>query len=107
MNEKHSQVAALLIDLECVLRNMDLWDSERPSEAALESKQPFCVDTLEFEQWLQFIFIERMSIIVEQQLPLPEQCGLAPMAEERFRGSPHKPTALIAHLEEIDRTLSR
>lgn len=106
MTEKHGQVAELLIDLEWVLRNMGLWSPERPSELALASEQPFCVDTLDFEQWLQFVFIERMRTIVEQELPLPEQCGVAPMAEEYFRGTSAGVPALVAHLEAIDRTLS-
>lgn len=107
MNEKYNQVAELLIDLEYVLRNMNLWSAERPSEAALASTQPFCVDTLDFEQWLQFIFIERMRSMVDQQLPLPDECGVAPMAEEYFRGASLDPATLVAHLEEIDRCLSR
>jgi uncharacterized protein YqcC (DUF446 family) len=106
MQEKYSQVAELLMDLECTLRNMNLWSSERPSEEALASEQPFCIDTLDFDQWLQFVFIARMSIIVERELPLPTQCGLAPMAEEYFRGNRLTPDALIRQLEAIDRTLS-
>lgn len=106
MSDKHSQVAELLIDLESELRNMGLWSSEPPSESALASEQPFCVDTLDFEQWLQFVFIERMRAIVEGERPLPQRCGVAPMAEEYFRGASLGAPALVAHLEAIDRTLS-
>lgn len=104
--QKYSQVAEQLIDLERILRTMNLWSRERPSEEALASDQPFCVDTLRFEQWLQFIFIERMTLIVKNELPLPEKSGLAPMAEEYFRAAPDSPTALIRQLQAIDRILS-
>jgi uncharacterized protein YqcC (DUF446 family) len=103
---KYSQVAEQLIDLECILRSMNLWSHERPSEEDLASDQPFCVDTLRFEQWLQFVFIERMTLIVERELPLPDKCGLAPMAEECFRGAAYSPQTLIEKLQVIDRTLS-
>lgn len=106
MEEKHGQVAELLIDLECELRNMGVWSRERPSETALASEQPFGLDTLEFEEWLQFVFIERMHTIVERRLPLPQHCGVAPMAEEHFRRSQLDPTVLIAYLHAIDRILS-
>lgn len=106
MSKKHLQVASLLMDVEFSLRNMGAWSEERPSDEALASEAPFCIDTLTFEQWLQFIFLERMRVLVEQNLPLPEQCGIAPMAEVHFQQAQRDPGQLIAHLEALDRTLS-
>ena len=48
------QVHALLIDIEAQLRQMGLWQAVPPSPEALASSQPFCIDTLDFSQWLQF-----------------------------------------------------
>ncbi|MGQ9426618.1 YqcC family protein [Gilvimarinus sp. F26214L] len=106
MNTRHDEIATLIMDLEASLRNLGLWSEQRPSAEALASQQPFCVDTLEFQQWLQFVFIERISILVERRLPLPNNSGLAPMAEEYFRGTPYSPENLIETLRTIDRTLS-
>ncbi len=80
------QVAALLIDIEAELRQLNLWDDVSPSEQALASSEPFCVDTLSFTQWLQFIFLPTMYHLMESEAPLPTECGIAPMAEEHFRG---------------------
>jgi uncharacterized protein YqcC (DUF446 family) len=33
------------------------WDEVPPSIEALSSVEPFSVDTLDFEQWLQWIFL--------------------------------------------------
>lgn len=96
----------MLLELEYHLRQSNLWSAQRPSDEALASREPFCIDTLGFEEWLQFVFLERMTVLVEGDLPLPDQCGLAPMAEEYFRGTRPRPDALISKLEEIDRTLS-
>ena len=57
------RVAALLIDLEGALRSRLLWDADEPSPEALASTQPFCIDTLDFPQWLQFVFLPRMRAL--------------------------------------------
>ncbi|MEX1033430.1 MAG: YqcC family protein [Cellvibrionaceae bacterium] len=106
MKPKDRQISQLLNDVECSLRAMNLWSEERPSPQALASVQPFCVDTLNFEQWLQFVFIERMQFMIDEGLPLPTQCGLAPMAEENFRGCAVDPTTLIDCLKQLDQVLS-
>ena len=67
-------VGVLLVELENELRALGWWESQAPAAQALQSQQPFCVDTLEFSQWLQWVFIPRMQSIVLTQQPLPKQC---------------------------------
>lgn len=90
--------------LEATLRNSGLWDIEPPTPEALLSVQPFCVDTLSFSQWLQFIFVPRMEYLLEHQLPLPKSCNITPMAEEALSGLPVE--ELIRVLRGIDTLLS-
>ncbi len=104
--EDIGQVADSLLQIEMELRQLGLWEAERPSEEALQSTQPFCIDTLEFTQWLQFVFVVRMKVIIEQGHPLPAVSGMAPMAEEYFRARPESGQGLIQALEEIDQLLS-
>lgn len=101
-----ADVAALLIDVEAHLRQLDLWESEPPPAAALASTQPFCVDTLTLPQWLQFIFLPRMYQLLDAGAPLPGQCGIAPIAEEYFPGLGPVGDELVAALGRIDRLLS-
>ncbi|MEP5765069.1 MAG: YqcC family protein [Halieaceae bacterium] len=103
---QHDQVAVLLIDVEAHLRQMGLWRAEPPSAQALASTQPFCIDTLGFDQWLQFIFLPTMYELVESGRPLPTECAIAPMAEEFFRGMQLPSTALEGVLLAIDQLLS-
>src|SRR6187431_39711 len=84
MNNIHVAVAEVLIDIEKELRELQLWDDEMISEAALASEQPFAIDTMTFPQWLQFIFLPRIHFMIEQQMQLPGNCGIAPMAEQYF-----------------------
>lgn len=103
---RHIEVASLLIDLEAQLRQLNLWSRELPSEQALASTEPFCIDTLSFPEWLQFVFIERINLLIEQDLPLPTNCQIAPMGEEYFRGTGLMISDLQKVLTALDQTLS-
>lgn len=101
-----AQVADRLLGIEIELRRLQLWEHERPPAEAFHSTEPFCIDTLEFTQWVQFVFLERMKFIIESAQPLPEVSGIAPMAEEHFRGRPESGQGLIRELEAVDQLLS-
>lgn len=98
-------IAEALFDLEAELRRGGLWSEEPPSAQALASDQPFCVDTLTFPQWLQFVFLARMHALLAAQQPLPENCAIAPMAQEYFRHQAQGSGAVVAALERIDSLL--
>lgn len=100
------RVADGLLEIERALRELELWEAERPHEDAFKSTQPFCIDTLNFAQWIQFVFLERMKLIIENGDPLPTVSGIAPMAEEYFRGRPESGQRLIQELEIVDQLLS-
>ena len=101
-----TEVAALLIDIEAELRQLGLWDKIPPSPDALASEQPFSIDTLTLPQWLQFVFLPTVYRLLEEQQPLPGRCGIAPMAEEYFRGMGRASGSLEQSLHRIDRLLS-
>ena len=106
MSNRVDQVSDSLLRIEIELRRMDVWEASPPPEHAFQSTQPFCLDTMEFTQWLQFVFVERMKVIIENDHPLPSASGIAPMAEEHFRGRPESGSRLVRELEAIDRLLS-
>lgn len=105
--DSFARVADSLLGIEAEMRRLQLWSSTPPSPRALRSNQPFCIDTLEFTEWLQFIFLPRMKDLVEQGETLPAVSGIAPMAEEHFNARPENGAQLIRELETIDRLLSR
>ena len=94
------RLAGLLIDLEAELRNRRLWDAEAPDPLALASTQPFCIDTLSFPRWLQFVFLPRMRAMVAAGDALSQQCAIAEMAEMHFAGGDG--AAIVALLRRID-----
>jgi uncharacterized protein YqcC (DUF446 family) len=101
-----TQIAAVLIDIEAQLRQLGQWEKQPPSAAALASDQPFCVDTLTLPQWLQFVFLPTVYDMLQEGRELPGRCGIAPMAEEYFRGTGLGCTDLVASLVQIDELLS-
>lgn len=97
----YQQLQAYLTQLEVLLRQHQLWQEQPIDAQALNSTMPFCHDTMAFEQWLQFVFMEKMDALVTHKLPLPSNFAIAPMAELMFankEGGAH----VIKLLQELD-----
>lgn len=84
------------------MRARSLWQSTLPSPQALASSEPFAIDTLDPEQWLQWIFIPRMQTLIRQQQPLPSGFAITPYFEQCWQGQQDK-AALITLLMQIDK----
>ena len=106
MDARISQVAEQLLLIEKELRSLNLWAETAPSDEALNSGVPFGVGVIEFEQWLQWVFLARMKTLIESGAPLPAVSGIAPMAEEYYRHDAPRFAALTKLLAQIDQTLS-
>lgn len=94
-------IRGYLAQLEDLLKQYQLWQNEPIDNYALNSTVPFCHDTMAFEQWLQFVFIKKMSLLIEQQQPLPSNMSIAPMAEIMLSKSTGG-DEIIELLKEID-----
>lgn len=106
MKGQYILIAEVLIDIEKELRELQLWEREPINPEAFLSEQPFAIDTMTFPQWLQFIFLPRLSFMIEEELELPTNCGVAPMAEQYFAVLNLYSVPLISHLNRIDELLS-
>ncbi len=103
----HHTLADLLIDLQMAMQACGVWDCETPTPQALQSQEPFCIDTMSFEQWLKFVMIERFRVLLETGGALPTRCHISPMAEEAFKDKPQESVAaLVRCLDLIDQHLS-
>ena len=101
----YTHLGSLLIDIECELRRGDCWQQESPSAEALASTEPFAVDTLDFQQWLQFIFLPRMRELIDARQVLPEQCNITAMAEVVWADETRAITVINA-LRQLDETIN-
>jgi uncharacterized protein YqcC (DUF446 family) len=103
-----SKAQAVTLSIEAIRKEMarlSLWEASPPSQEALSSQQPFCIDTLEFTQWLQWILIPRLEALLKTKIPLPDSSAIHPYAEEALKSRTEN-AQLIAQIQQLDRALS-
>ncbi|KAF0811175.1 hypothetical protein A167_00207 [Alcanivorax sp. S71-1-4] len=93
---------SLMNELEQALRDLGAWECTPPPAEAFESSVPFSADTMDFTQWLQWVFVARFRAILEGGHALPQQCDVTPMAEEALRGMEGNIQDVLAILARID-----
>lgn len=102
MNDSTHQLADLVLEIEAEMRTIGLWEEHRPPAEALASSAPFCFDTLEFTQWVQWILLPRVVQMIEQQQPWPKASDIAPLAEERLKVLDHDTDRLLKLISDFD-----
>ena len=102
MHDIPNRIADVLLEVEATLRTSGKWEKSRPPAAALVSAQPFCLDTLRFEQWLQWIFLPRMKQILEQNMPLPAKSGILVYAQESLPKEDPPTGSLLVLIKRFD-----
>lgn len=107
MDDRFLAIAEHLLLIERELRQQGWWQDVPPSAEALASVEPFSVDTLDFDQWLQWIFLPRMKTIIEQDLPLPNASGILEMAEMVYADRPDQSRGLRASLARFDELIGQ
>ncbi|MGY5452917.1 YqcC family protein [Agarivorans sp. MS3-6] len=99
-------ILQLLDELEQCLRNNAVWQSAPLAPEALESTLPFSVGSLSLPQWLQFIFLPRIRILITEGKPLPQTLEISPYAEEALRDADFDTQPLLAILTALDESFT-
>lgn len=98
-----------LQQLEAEMRSAALWSEQPPSQAAMASTMPFMYDTMQIEQWLQWVFVPRLHALLDANAALPGNCSVQPLAEHewnsRFPQGGHGKA--LQQLAAIDASLSQ
>lgn len=105
----HQELGTALRELEATMKAASLWRMERPEATAFDSVQPFCVDTMTLPQWLRFVFIVRLEVLVERRAPMPAKCEVAPAVEAWLKQEGARPSdrlLMCRVVEEIDRLVT-
>lgn len=98
----HQQIRQHLFDVEQVMRALSIWQEQPPSRDAFDSVEPFSIDTMRPEQWLQWILLPRMHALLDQRAPLPERFVIAPYFEQAMPQA----TRLLTLLSQLDDALN-
>ncbi len=102
---RYQTVSLLLIEIRGEMETIGLWQPEPPTPEALASTQPFCVDTLNFSEWVQWLLLPRLELMIKQQLPLPQNSEIQPMAEEVFKQLAEDTDRLLDLIGQLDQAL--
>ncbi|GHA95798.1 YqcC family protein [Modicisalibacter luteus] len=103
----HAELDQALSQLESTLRSVDLWNTPRPEAEAFDSREPFCVDTMELPQWLRYVFIARLQALVDAKGSLPATCDVAPAAEAYLQNArPSTRQLVVEAVAEVDRIVT-
>ncbi|MGJ8682822.1 YqcC family protein [Paraglaciecola sp.] len=101
MPRSYTEVEIQLKKLIENLQTANLWSKKEPSKQAMASVVPFAVDSMPLENWLQFIFIPKMSNLINEGRPLPKELKLLPIAQLSFKSVANK-DSLLANIQAID-----
>ncbi len=101
--DTYSLLESNLSLLQQELTQLGLWSNVSPSSQALSSVEPFCIDTLEFHEWLQFVLIPRMDTIIKLKQGLPYAPKIAPAAQVYMRNNSRLTVKLIEALQTFDK----
>lgn len=100
----HNQIQQHLDELQQVLKQTALWQSVPPSEPAFASQEPFAIDFMTANEWLQWIFIPRMTALCESKQQLPAQIAIKPYVEEALKEFEHL-NLLLSPITKIEQLL--
>lgn len=109
MNTKAEQIEQALKEIELVMKKLDIWSDgkNRPDERAFLSQSPFFLDTMSFEQWLEFVFVPRFYELIKNNLSLPENVVIHTYAQEFYRGRWQEYKELIQILMKFDKLFAK
>jgi uncharacterized protein YqcC (DUF446 family) len=96
--DNNEQLTSVLRSLQQAMDNIGHWSELGISSEALASQQPFCLDTMNFSQWLQFVFIPNMHALIDAEQVLPRLVkgqGIEPMAREFYKNTAADQTIIV------------
>ncbi|XUO83808.1 YqcC family protein [Halomonas sp. KM007] len=105
----HQQLQTALLELEAAMKAANLWRLPLPEASAFASQEPFCVDTMSLPQWVRYVFVARLTALVEAQATLPAKCEVAPamaayLMQEKVRASDQ--VLVIRAMERVDQLVT-
>lgn len=91
--------------IERELKRIGLWSAEALPPAAYQYRGAFAMDTMSFEQWLQFVLLPEIRRAADAQQPLPKETMVGTRGIIEFDGLDHS-DALISQLCQLEAWLN-
>ena len=101
MTDPHQLVLAKANEIEAELKRLHRWDENPLPEEKFENMGAFGSKTMGFEQWIQFVLIERIHEIVKEEGEFPSESNVGVYAIRVFDTDPEA-SELTHLLSELD-----
>lgn len=102
MKQFNSDILQLLKDIEQEMKSKLLWQSLPPKAEAFLSEQPFALDMMLPNEWLQWIFIPRIRALIDANGIVPRNFVLYPYFEETLKQQ-EEAAKLLSLIENLDK----
>lgn len=103
----HNQVRLYLQAIEQSMRDLALWQATPPAPEAFNSSEPFCIDSMQAEEWLQWVMLPRMYALLDANAPLPTRFAITPYFEEALKDKEPACLSLLVVLQRLDDLLNQ
>ncbi|WP_337261318.1 MULTISPECIES: YqcC family protein [unclassified Serratia (in: enterobacteria)] len=103
---RENQVRQSLQAIEQAMQDLALWQAAPPEPEAFSSTEPFCVDSMRAEEWLQWVLLPRMMALLDAGAALPTRFMIAPYFEEALKDKQPNCMPLLALLQHLDSLLN-
>ncbi|WP_431225242.1 YqcC family protein [Serratia sp. L9] len=101
-----NQVRHILSVIEQSMHDLGLWQAMPPEAQAFSSTEPFCIDSMLAEEWLQWVLLPRMTALLDANAPLPTRFVIAPYFEEALKDKQPNCMPLLVLLQKLDALLN-
>jgi len=101
-NPDYEIVAAKADEIEQEMKRVGLWQEKPLAPEQYNFTSAFGMDTMSFDQWLQFVFLPRVREIISTRSKFPVSSSVGAQAVREFDGYPNA-ERLITLLSEFDR----
>jgi len=100
----HQAVEEKLDAIESEMKRVGLWEIEKPAPEMFVDMGAFGTRTMAFEQWLRWVFIDRVRATIDEKGAFPAGSEVAQQAfrEWQMWGSADEYDALLERLREFD-----
>lgn len=99
----YAVVAAKLDEIEAEMRRIGMWQEQGLRPEQYDFRQAFGMDTMAFDQWLQFVLIPRAREIIAARGSFPPFSEVSAQAAREFDTRPLDTSRLQTLLHEFDR----
>ena len=81
MDTEYLRVQGLMSQLESELKRLSLWRGDVLAQDQSASDIPFCHDTMQLHEWLEWVFLPTLDSLLETGAPLPQDSDVSSYAE--------------------------